>query len=358
MSIRDRVLQLLEKDGKPVSVRELNQKLKLDEAAVGELEESLRRMIEDGEIVNLKGSRIGLPDRMNLVVGRLTCNPAGFGFVVPERSKKGEGDVYVSAVNIKEALHGDRVVARIERLTPKGAEGRIIRVLERALQRIVGRYEQDGRFGGHVVPFDRRVLHEIFIPAGEEKGAQSGQMVSTEMTRPPSATRNPAGRVLEVLGRLEEKGVDLKVVMAKYGLPDAFPAEVEAEAERVPAVVAPEDLVGRTDFRPWATVTVDPETARDHDDAISLDKLPSGHWLLAVHIADVAHYVRPGTPLDQEAYLRGTSVYFPDRVVPMLPHALSSNICSLIDGQDRLTQSVVLELDAKAKKVAAKKPAA
>ncbi|HVQ28582.1 MAG TPA: ribonuclease R, partial [Vicinamibacteria bacterium] len=353
MNIRDRVLTLLERDGKPVSIRELSQKLAIDEAAQAELEPALRRMIEDGEIVNLKGSRIGLPDRMNLVVGRLTCNPAGFGFVVPERSPKGkgkgEGDVYVSAVNIKEALHGDRVVARIERLTPKGAEGRIIRVLERALQRIVGRYEQDGRFGGHVVPFDRRVLHEIFIPAGEEKGAQSGQMVSTEMTRPPSATRNPAGRVLDVLGRLEEKGVDLKVVMAKYGLPDAFPPEVEAEAERVPVAVGPEDLVGRTDFRPWPTVTVDPETARDHDDAISLDKLPNGHWLLAVHIADVAHYVRPGTPLDLEAYLRGTSVYFPDRVVPMLPHALSSNICSLIDGQDRLTQSVVLELDAKAR---------
>ena len=322
MNIRDHVLQLLEKDGKPVSLRELTRRLALGKEARGELKPALRRMIEDGEVVNLRGSRIGLPDRMNLVVGRLTCNPAGFGFVVPERARKGEGDVYVSAVNIKEALHGDRVVARIERMTPKGAEGRIIRVLERALQRVVGRYEQDGKFGGHVVPFDRRVLHEIFIPAGEEKGAAPGQMVSAEMTRPPSATRNPAGRVLEVLGRLEEKGVDLKVIMAKYGLPDAFPEEALAEAARVPVEVRPEDLVGRTDFRPWPTVTVDPETARDHDDAISLDKLPSGHWLLAVHIADVAHYVRSGTPLDQEAYLRGTSVYFPDRVVPMLPHAL------------------------------------
>ncbi|MCI0574500.1 MAG: ribonuclease R, partial [Myxococcaceae bacterium] len=200
---------------------------------------------------------------------------------------------------------------------------------------------------GHVVPFDRRVLHELFVPAGEERGAVAGQMVLAEITRPPTGARNPIGRVLEVLGRLEEPGVDLKVVMAKHGLPDAFPPEVEAEASGVPSAVAEQDRRGRTDFRGWDTVTVDPETARDHDDAISLDALPGGGWRLAVHIADVAHYVPAGSALDQEAYLRGTSVYFPDRVVPMLPHALSSNICSLVEGQDRLTQTVVLELDAK-----------
>jgi ribonuclease R len=284
---------------------------------------------------------------MNLVVGRLTCNPAGYGFVIPEKRVGREDDVYVSAVNMKEALHGDRVVARVERRTPKGPEGRIIRVLERGLQRIVGRYEEDGRFGGHVIPFDKRVLHELFIPPGDNAGAGPGEMVSAEITRPPTATRNPTGRILQVLGRLEDPGVDLKVVMAKYELPDAFPPEVDAEAEKVAREVRDEDIQGRTDFRTWTTVTIDPETARDHDDAVAIQRLPNGHWRLAVHIADVAHYVRPGTLLDQEAYLRGTSVYFPDRVVPMLPHALSSNICSLVEGKDRLTQSAVLELDAK-----------
>ena len=212
----------------------------------------------------------------------------------------------------------------------------------------MGRYEEDGRFGGRVVPFDRRDPARGLRARRGGEGRQAGADGPAEITRPPTATRNPSGRVLEVLGRLDEKGVDLKVVMAKYGLPDAFPAEVEAEAARVPRRWEPEDFAGRTDFRNWTTVTVDPETARDHDDAISLDRLPNGHWLLAVHIADVAHYVREGSALDQEAYLRGTSVYFPDRVVPMLPHALSSHICSLVEGQDRLTQSVVLELDAKA----------
>jgi ribonuclease R len=344
-TLHDRILRFLSDHGKPVSVRELVRRLGIDKEARHELKPVLRRLLEDGEAVKVRGTRLGLPSRMNLLVGRLVCNPAGYGFVQPENRQKGQSDVYVSSFNIKEALHGDRVVVRIERSTPKGPEGRIIRVLERGLTRLVGRYEDDGRGGGHVVPFDRRVLHEVFVPQGENGGARSGQMVTLEITRPPTATRNPAGRVVDVLGILDDKGVDLKVVMAKYGLPDAFPSEVEAEAGRVPQSVTEKDTRGRTDFRSWDTVTVDPETARDHDDAISLDRLPHGHWRLAVHIADVAHYVREGSALDQEAYLRGTSVYFPDRVVPMLPHALSSNICSLVDGQDRLTQTVILELD-------------
>ncbi|HET7294263.1 MAG TPA: ribonuclease R [Vicinamibacteria bacterium] len=341
----DRVLGLLNEGGRPVSVRELVGRLGLAGGARRELKSVLRRMIADGEVVKLRGARVGLPSRMNLVVGRLSCSPSGYGFVPPEGRRPGEKDVFVAAVNMKEALHGDRVVVRVERTAPKGPEGRIIRVLERAQQRLVGRYEEDGRFGGHVVPFDRRILHELFVPAGEASGAAAGQMVVAEITRPPTATRNPIGRVLEILGRLDEPGVDLKVVLAKYGLPRGFPEEVEAEAAGVPKQVRRQDVEGRSDFRQWPTVTVDPETARDHDDAISLDRLPNGHWRLGVHIADVAHYVAEGSALDQEAYLRGTSVYFPDTVVPMLPHALSSHICSLVEGEDRLTQSVVMELD-------------
>src|SRR2546427_904742 len=257
--LRDRVLEILSKEGKPLSVRELIRRLDLDKDARPEITDLLRRLIVDGEVVKIRGGRVGLPPRMNLVVGRLTCNPAGYGFVVPEKAEGRGADVYVSAVNMKEALHGDRVVARIERRTPKGPEGSIIRVLERGLQRIVGRYEEDGRFGGHVVPFDKRVLHELFIPPGDNQGARPGEMVSAEITRPPTATRNPSGRVLQALGRLEDPGVDLKVVMAKYELPDAFPREVEAEAEQAAREVRPEDTRGRTDFRGGTTVTLDPE---------------------------------------------------------------------------------------------------
>jgi ribonuclease R len=345
-SLDRRVLDLVSSLGKPVSVRDLVRGLSLDPPARRELKSVLRRLIADGALVKIRGARVGLPDRMNLVVGRLSCSPSGHGFVVPEVRREGEGDLFVAPANIREALHGDRVVARVERRTGRGPEGRIIRVLERANQRIVGRYEEDGRFGGHVVPFDRRVLHEVFVPAGEESRAVAGQMVAVEITRPPTATRNPVGRVLEVLGRLTDPGVDLKVIVAKYALPDAFPAEVEEEARRVARPVGAPEAAGRTDFRGWLTVTIDPEMARDHDDAVGIERRGKAGYRLAVHIADVAHYVREGGALDQEAYLRGTSVYFPDRVVPMLPHPLSSDICSLVEGEDRLTQSVVIDLDA------------
>jgi ribonuclease R len=364
--VRDRALELLARGGKPMAVRELARQLDLRGDARRELKAALRQLIADGEIVKIRGARVGIPARMNLVVGRLSCSPGGYGFVVPERpapgtspgARKGQktgtraANLYVAAANMKEALHGDRVVARVERETAKGPEGRIIRILERSLPRVVGRYEEEsGRVGGYVVPFDRRILHELFIPPGSAGAARPGEMVSAEMTRPPTATRNPHGHVVEVLGRSDDPGVDLKVILAKYELAADFLPEVEAEAAQAPAVVRPEDLAGRKDFRDWPTVTIDPEDARDHDDAIGIVRHGAG-WRLAVHIADVAHYVSPGGALDQEAYQRGTSVYFPDRVVPMLPHTLSSGICSLVEGQDRLTQTVLLDVDAQGRVVA------
>ena len=339
-------------------MRELVRRLDLEKDARHELKTVLRQLIADGEVVNIRGARIGLPSRMNLVVGRLTCNPAGYGFVSAEIRKPGQKDVYVSALNLKEALHGDRVVVRVERVTPKGPEGRIIRVLERALQRLVGRYEDDGRFGGHVVPFDKRILHELFIPAGEQ-----GERASRARWSPPRSWCRPPRRATpwaacwRCSAGSRIPGVDLKVVMAKYALPDAFPAEVEADAaaragERPcprTSRAAPTSGPGppsRSIPRPRATTTT--------RSASTACRTATG--CSAVHIADVAHYVRVGSALDQEAYLRGTSVYFPDRVVPMLPHALSSNICSLVDGQDRLTQSVVLELDEQGKRAAHRVP--
>jgi ribonuclease R len=341
------VLDAVSSLGKPVSVRDLVQGLSLESEAEPELKSVLGRLIEAGALVEIRGGRFGLPDRMNLVVGRLSCSPSGYGFVVPEKRSEGQPDLFVAAANIREALHGDRVVARVERHGQRGPEGRIIRVLERVNQRIVGRYESDGRSGGRVVPFDRRVLHEVFVAAGDEGGAAGGVMVTAEITRPPTATRNPVGRVTRVIGPLSDPGVDLEVVVAKYGLPDRFPPAVESEAERVARPVSAADTAGRTDFRSWLTVTIDPETARDHDDAVSIEPRPDGGYRLAVHIADVAHYVREGGAVDEEAYLRGTSVYFPDRVVPMLPHALSSDVCSLVEGQDRLTQTAVIDVDAR-----------
>ncbi len=342
------MLELVSGLGKPVGVRELAERLRLDAAGRRALKKVLRRLIQDGALVKIRGARVGLPSRMDLVVGRLSCSASGHGVVVPDQRgerRERSAAVFVGASDMGEALHGDRVVVRIERRGERGPEGRIIRVLEHANQSVVGRYESDGRFGGHVVPFDRRLLHEVFVPPGEEAGAEAGQMVAVAITRPKTVSRNPQGRVTRVLGRLSDPGVDLEVVIAKYELSSEFPAEAEAEALRVARPVGAEERASRRDFRDWPAVTIDPASARDHDDAVAIELRPGGGWRLAVHIADVAHYVREGSALDQEAYLRGTSVYFPGRVLPMLPHALSSGCCSLVAGEDRLTQTVVIELD-------------
>src|SRR5690606_13941779 len=236
---------------------------------------------------------------------------SGFGFVVPDGDH--DRDVYIAAPNIREALHGDRVVARIERQrSGEGrAEGRIIRILERANATVVGRFDLDEAGLGFVVPFDRRVLADIHVPRGDERGAGPGDMVVVELTRWPTATRPPIGHVIEVLGPLDAPGAATRVIIRKHGLPDEHGEAAIEEARRLGTSASPRDIAGRTDFRGLPTVTIDGEHARDFDDAITLTRLPNRNYLLGVHIADVSHYVEEGSALDQEAYERGTSVYFP-----------------------------------------------
>jgi ribonuclease R len=279
---------------------------------------------------------------MNVIVGRLQMHPAGYGFVVPDGA--GETDLYINPTNIKEALHGDRVVARVEHQRGDRAEGRIIRILERGNSTLVGRYESDDSGVGYVVPFDRRVLADVQVAGGDTRGAASGQMVVVELTRWPTATRPPAGRIVEILGAIDEPGVDTKIIIRKHALPDAPGEDAVAEARRIGPAIRERDLQGRTDFRPLTTVTIDGEHARDFDDAITIDKMPNGHYWLGVHIADVSHYVEEGGALDQEAYERGTSVYFPERAIHMFPEALATGLCSLNPHVDRLVQSCFMEV--------------
>jgi ribonuclease R len=237
-------------------------------------------------------------------------------------------------------------VARIERVKDGGrVEGRIIRILERGNTWIVGRYEHGDDGMGYVVPFDRRVLMDIFVPPGQEGGASPGEMVTVELTRWPTATRGAIGRVAEVLGPIDAPGVDTEIIIRKFGIPDAHSSEAVAEAVRLGGAVAERDLRQRTDFRHLDTVTIDGEHARDFDDAITIEKLPNGHYWLGVHIADVSHYVQEGSALDREAYERGTSVYFPERAVHMFPSELATGLCSLNPHVDRLVQSCFMEID-------------
>jgi ribonuclease R len=355
MFSRDQVLALMrERVHHPAGMRELLQTLKIPRDDRTSFKRHIKTLVASGELIQIRGHRFGLPEKMDLYVGRLQTHRAGYGFVTPERPLEAGGDIYISGPHLNEAMHGDRVVVRIERIKEGGrAEGRIIRILERRNESIVGRYDRDdasraesrGHGMGYVVPFDRRVLMDIFIPPGQEGGASPGDMVVVELTRWPTATRGAIGHVTEVLGDIDAPGVDTEIIIRKYGIPDAHSDEAVTEAVRLGGSVSERDLRGRTDFRGVTTVTIDGEHARDFDDAITIEKLPNGHFWLGVHIADVSHYVQEGSALDREAYERGTSVYFPERAVHMFPSELATGLCSLNPHVDRLVQSCLMEVD-------------
>jgi ribonuclease R len=310
----------------------------------------------------------------NLLAGRLVAHRDGYGFVVPDSPRADlDGDLFIPPDQLGGGMHGDRVIARIERRdtrrgqpsgSPARAEGRVVRVLDRAHPTVVGIFHY-GHHGNFVIPYESRIHHEIVIPLGEELTPQllaehkarknlaaesvrlpelDGAVVNVEIIRFPQAGVPASGRVVEVLGKPGEFGLDVEILIRKHHLPHQFSQEVLDEAREVARPVGNAEREGRRDFRHLPIVTIDGETARDFDDAVYVEKRPDG-WHLQVHIADVAHYVRRDSPLDREARLRGTSVYFPDRAVPMLPEQLSSGICSLNPHEDRLVMSVLLELD-------------
>ena len=331
----------------PATVRELMQRLGVArEQRVG-FRRRLDTLVEAGDLIKIRGNRYGVPDRMHLVTGRVEVNPRGFGFVTPDHPVDGVvGDLYIAGANLNQAMHGDRVVVRVERQRePTRAEGRIIRILERAAAQLVGCFEVDDTGLGYVVPFDRRLTMDVHIPRGAGDEAAPGDMVEVELTRWPTSTRGPVGRVVEVLGNVDEPGVDTRLIIRKHALPDTHDAAAVAEACRLGKTVRPRVIKERTDFRALQTATIDGETARDFDDAITLERLSNGHFWLGVHIADVAHYVPEGGALDETAYDRGTSVYFPDRAVHMFPEALATGLCSLNPRVDRLVQSCLMEID-------------
>ena len=333
----------------PATPREIARVLRIPRDERNTFKRNLRALLDEGALIQIKGNRYGLPDRMDLVVGKLEGHPSGFGFVVPERPVEGlSRDIYVAEQNLKEAMHADRVVVRIERYREDGrAEGKIVQVLERARTTVVGRFEIDSSGLGFVAPFDKRLTADVQIPRAETGGAEPGQMVTVEVTRWPTPTRGPAGRIVEVLGDVDDPGVDTEIILRKHNIPDEHSAESIAEAKRIGSAVKEKDLAGRTDFRDRTVVTIDGEHARDFDDAISIERLKNGHYWLGVHIADVAHYVQEGSALDQEAFDRGTSVYFPERAVHMFPAELATGLCSLNPHVDRLVQSCLMEVSAR-----------
>jgi ribonuclease R len=328
--------------GKPVMVRELMRLLKLKTEDRHELKRALNELVLNGELVKTRGNRYGLPEKMDLETGIFQAHAQGYGFVIPET--KGRTDIYISAQGKLDAMNGDKIVARVsppvgkKKITGK-REGVIIRILERAHTRVVGTYElPDAKTGGYgfVTSQDPKITQDLVISRENVGKAKNGDIVSAEIIAYPLRGRPPEGRIIKVIGRPGQPGIDAELIIEQYELPVHFTPATLREAEDIPQQISAAMRKGRKDLRDLVTVTIDGETARDFDDAISIEKIKAGYRLW-VHIADVSSYVREGTSLDEEAYQRATSVYLPDRAIPMLPEALSNGICSLNPNVDRLT---------------------
>ena len=360
-NIREQILSLLaRKDYRPLNRVDIARKLGLTGAARVALRKSLRELERAGEIARIRKNRYVLPSEADLVAGKLSIHQAGYGFLTPE--VPGGPDVFIAAENIGTAMHGDRVVGRISRDEPyeriKGRrEGRVIRILERAHDTIVGTLQRSRNFY-YVVPDDPRIVHDVYVgsnvcshgpvgrPAvtGHRPVATVGDKVVVRLEAWESRHVNPEGEIIEVLGPAAAPGIDMLSIIRKYHLPTEFPRDVLDQVKVIPETIDSRQFEGREDLRGEFIVTIDPDDARDFDDAIHVEKTGSG-WRLGVHIADVAAYVESGSPLDREARRRGNSIYLPGRVIPMLPERLSNGVCSLNPGVDRLTHSVFVHFD-------------
>ena len=331
---------------KPLSAEDLASTLKIGD--VGEFLKLLNELEREGEIILTRKKRYGITEKMDLFVGRIAGHAKGFGFLIPERAPdfhKG-GDIFISAKDLNGAMHNDRVIVRpISSMDFGGKpEGEVIRVLTRENGLCVGTLEKSPNFG-FVVPDDRRIAQDIFIPPEKMKGAGHQDKVVVRITRWPEARRNPEGEIVEILGKKNEPGIDILSIVRKHNLPEEFPEEVIAEAQRVSQFPITEEAPNRVDLRSYPMVTMDGADAKDLDDAVSLQLLDNGNYYLGVHIADVGFYVKEGSILDKEALERGTSVYLVDRVIPMLPPELSNDICSLNPNVDRLSMTVFMEIN-------------
>ena len=389
MLVESRLLEQIEKSPRQsAGYKQLVRELSLRGSERRDLQELLDSLVRRGKLLETGRDRYTLAQsaaNQNLLVGKLSMHRGGYGFVTPdieELRRTIQGDIYISPMAIGPAMHGDKVLVELGRRKDEGrAEGRILKIIDRAHGTVVGAFHYGDRHN-YVRPMDEKITVDVIIPRGKEWPAESaedeeesrsgarrsrpasnvdrvlgnearrknlndleGVVVDVEITEWPTATQNPRGRVLEILGYEDDFGVDVEIIIRKFHIPHRFPSDVLAEAQSIEPVIPARELRRRWDFRNLPIVTIDGETARDFDDAVTVRRLHNGHFELQVHIADVAQYVTDGSPIDREARVRGTSVYFPDRAVPMLPMELSTDICSLRPKVDRLVLSCLMEID-------------
>lgn len=339
---KEQILEYMRnKSYKPLNIKELEEVFAIEGTAqFKSFVKLLNNLEKSGEIVRTRTNNYGLPERMNLLRGRLQGHAKGFGFLIPD--DKNEVDVYIAEKDMNGAMNGDHVLVRLNsKKTDARPEGVIIRILTRANIEIVGRYDGDEQYG-FVIPDDKRISRDIFIPRGQMKGAVEGSKVVVRINKYADARKNCEGEVIEVLGHRNDPGVDILSIIRKYALPEEFSTKVLNEANALPDSISATELAKRQDLREKVIFTIDGADAKDLDDAISIERIGDGYQL-GVHIADVAHYVKEKSELDLEAYERGASVYLVDRVIPMLPPRLSNGICSLHPGEDRLTITCLMD---------------
>lgn len=346
LSRRERIVEFMSlPDYKPLKFDELVAVLAVPKKDIQIFKDLLEELQNEGKIYKTRKNRYAAPDQLGLVVGIFEAHERGFGFIRPVNPDI--SDVFVLKENNGGAMHRDMVVAKVlENYTyGKKNEGEIVRILKRGSSRIVGTFERSNRHYGFVTPDDKRFYVDIFVSEEDMLGAKTGDKVWTEITHYPEARRNPEGKVIEVLGHVSTPGTDILAVMKQYGLEESFPEQVEKEVSKIEDQIPESEIARRMDLRDRNIITIDGEDAKDLDDAISVEKLENGDFILGVHIADVSHYVKEGTSLDKEAFKRGTSVYLVDRVIPMLPKKLSNNLCSLNPDADKLALSVFMTIN-------------
>lgn len=342
---KERILAYMESEGYvPIKRRDMRAMLSVPQEDREKFESLINELIAEGRVFETKKGKLASPKDLQMATGTFIGHTRGFGFVTPDA---GGEDIFIPASETMGAMQKDRVLYKMLHKAEKGkkADGVIVRILERGQQRIVGTFEAGSKGYGFVVADDKKIAKDIFISRENTKGAVTGHKVVVEITDYGEDRRNPEGKVIEILGHINDPGVDILSVIRRYELAVEFPEEVYAEIEHLGTEVAEADKKGREDLRDLLTITIDGADAKDLDDAVSLKRLGNGNFELGVHIADVSHYVRENTALDKEAYARGTSVYLVDRVIPMLPHKLSNGICSLNPHVDRLALSCLMEVN-------------
>ena len=352
MDLKERIIHFMRNEAyRPLSAEDLADEMDLKARDLSGFFSTLDELEQAAAVIKTRYEKYGLPDKMNLVVGRITIHSKGFGFLLSENPE--EEDVFIPPDALMSAMHNDRVVVRLLNTRTgddRRREGEVIRVVKRANEKIVGVYEASRHFG-FVIPDDKRIKHDIFIPQHEVGEAKSGDKVVAEVTAWPDKHKSAEGKIVEVLGKPGDKGLEVLSILKKHNLPSDFPIKVEQEADNTPKSIHQDEIAGRRDLRQLPIVTIDGEDAKDLDDAVYVERQKNGNYRLGVHIADVSYYVRENAPLDMEARSRGTSVYLVDRVLPMLPPRLSNGICSLNAGEDRLAMSCEMEIDQNGKVV-------